>query len=68
MLSPLLGGLQQFVPGHKPAYREALINAEVLELSLKLAQLPGKKTGKNSNTAKVTFLLINARGGLTSPV
>ena len=60
MLSPLPGGLQQSVPGHKPAYGESVTNAEFVELSLKLAQLPGKK-----NWEKTQLLRNNLSYSLT---
>ena len=65
VLSSLPGGLQQLVPGQKPAHRELVKHAINIELSLELAQLPGK--GRTQLLQKVP-LLINARGGLTSPV
>ena len=43
-------------------------NADFLELSLKRAQSSGKKKWENSITASYYLVLINARGGLTSPV
>ena len=39
-----------------------------LELSLKRAQSSGKKKWENLTTARYYLVLINARGGLTSPV
>ena len=65
VLSSLPGGLQQLVPGHKPAHRELVNNAIILELSLKLVQLSGKR---KTQLLRKLSLLINARGRLTSPV
>ena len=47
LLSSLPGGHHQLAPGHKPAYRELVNNAIIVELSLKLA--PIQEKGKKLN-------------------